>query len=116
MLEQQQLAQIICAHGATISTTRNTLQRAPSSLLALNPEATADSDEKIVRILVEALRRQDMSIIVSESFDQWARLAAEVSKTLQGIPKIPAECSEDEPSLQMLYFENFNISEFSRFS
>lgn len=74
-----QVAQIICAHGATISTTRATLQRAPQSLLATSPDATSDSDDKIVRILVEALRRSDMSIIVSESFDQWARLAVEVS-------------------------------------
>lgn len=92
MLEQQQeIAQIICAHGATISTTRATLQRAPHSLLTTSPDSTSDSDDKIVRILVEALRRQDMSIIVSESFDQWVRLAAE-AKRLGLISFVEAAC------------------------
>ncbi|CAP25093.2 Protein CBG04376 [Caenorhabditis briggsae] len=51
MLQEQQIAQIICAHGATITTTRATLQKAPNSLLTTSPDATANSDEKLVRIL-----------------------------------------------------------------
>ncbi|UMM14968.1 hypothetical protein L5515_002584 [Caenorhabditis briggsae] len=91
MLQEQQIAQIICAHGATITTTRATLQKAPNSLLTTSPDATANSDEKLVRILVEALRRHDLSIIVSESFDQWARLAAE-AKRLGLISFVEAAC------------------------
>ncbi|CAB3407194.1 unnamed protein product [Caenorhabditis bovis] len=74
------LTKVICAQGATITTTKKTLQRAPNSLLATSPEATADSDESIIRILIEALRREDFSIIVSESFDQWARLSVEAKR------------------------------------
>ncbi|CAD6184748.1 unnamed protein product [Caenorhabditis auriculariae] len=75
-----EIAQIFCTNGETIETTRRTLSRAPNSPLATDPNCAVQYDARIVSILIDALRRHDMSLVVPESFDQWAQLSSAAQK------------------------------------
>lgn len=73
---QMEVVELRCAGGATLSTTSKTLARAPFSRLAAEAgRATEDSPAHLVALLLDALRREDMRLVVPEGFDQWGEFS-----------------------------------------
>lgn len=68
----EEVVELRCAGGATLSTTKKALARVPySKLNTEGGKATEESQANLVALLLDALRRDDMKLIVPEGFDQW---------------------------------------------
>ena len=69
---QMEVVELRCAGGMTLATTKKTLSRAPFSRLNSDSKATEESQAHLVALLLDALRRENMKLIVPDGFDQWS--------------------------------------------